>query len=131
MKDILIYIRSRSNHFGHLKKILDELSVTYGNFLDEYIRTLDFTNDIIKRFTGKIKEYTGEDGGIFSFVNCAFINTNLKIILKYLKEALGGNLYTVGICLILVGCSLILSISFTILLIIVINADIDSKKKTT
>ena len=50
-------------------------------------------------------------------------------MLKYLKEALGGDVYTIGICLILVGCSLALSISFTILLIIVINADIDNNKK--
>ena len=125
------YAYEESSSNGGYKKKLEELSGAYENFLNEYISTLNFTNEIIKRFTDQIKEYTGEDGGIFSFVNCAFIKTNLKIILKYLKEALGGNLYTVGICLILVGCSLILSISFTILLIIVINADIDNKKKTT
>ena len=50
-------------------------------------------------------------------------------MLKYLKEAFGGDLYTIGICLILVGCSLALSISSTILLIVVINTDIDNNKK--
>ena len=116
---------------GGYKKNLEDLSEFYGRFLDGYIETLKVANTTIKKLTTKLNEYTGEDGGMFSFINCSFIKTNLKIILKYLKEALGGNLYTIGVCLILVGCSLILSISFTILLIIVINADIDSKKKTT
>ena len=53
----------------------------------------------------------------------------MKIILKYLKEALGNDFYTVGVCLILVGCSLILAISSTILLIIIINIDIAKKKE--
>ena len=116
---------------GGYKKNLEDLSEFYGRFLDGYIETLKVANTTIKKLTTKLNEYTGEDGGMFSFINCSFIKTNLKIILKYLKEALGGNLYTIGVCLILVGCSLILSISFTILLIIVINADIDNKKKTT
>ena len=53
----------------------------------------------------------------------------MKIILKYLKEALGNDFYTVGVCLILVGCSLILAISSTILLIIIINIDIKQKQQ--
>ena len=54
-------------------------------------------------------------------MNGKFIGTNLKIILKYLKHSLGGDFYTVGICLVVVGFSLILSISSTILLIVIIN----------
>ena len=65
----------------------------------------------------------------FSFIQCNFIGTNLKIVLKYLKSALGKDIYTVGICFLIVGCSLLLSISSTILLIVVINTDIDKNKK--
>ena len=114
---------------GGYKKKLDDLSHFYGDFLNGYIGALEIANKTIKQVKNTIKEYTGEDGGIFSFINCGFVKTNLKIILKYLKESLGGDVYTIGICLILVGCSLALSISFTILLIVVINTDIDNNKK--
>jgi hypothetical protein len=114
---------------GGYKAKLFELSQSYDNFLDGYIGALDVANRAIKQIKNTINEYTGNDGGIFSFINCGFVKTNLKIILKYLKESLGGDVYTIGVCLILVGCSLALSISFTILLIVVINADIDNNKK--
>ena len=45
-------------------------------------------------------------------------------MLKYLEKSLGKDLYTVGVCLILVGCSLILSISSTILLDVIINLEL-------
>ena len=73
-------------------------------------------------------EYVG-DTDIFGFIKCNFIGTNLKIMLKYLKSALGKNIKTIGICITVVGCSLALSISSTILLIVIINKDIDEKKK--
>ena len=111
------------------KNVVDILKAQYEIFLDTYITALGKFNSTIKEITTTIEKYTGKDGGIFSFVNCNFIGTNLKVILKYLKESLGGDLYTIGICLILVGYSLAFSISFTIFLIIVINANIDNKKK--
>ena len=114
---------------GGYKEKLVELSYSYDDFLEGYIDALEIANKAIKQVKSTIKEYTGDDGGIFSFINCGFVKTNLKIILKYLKESLGGDIYTIGVCLILVGCSLALSISFTILLIVVINADIDNNKK--
>ena len=95
--------------------------------MTSYINALDKFNSTIHRITGKLDEYTG-GAGAFSFANCNFIGTNLKIILKYLNEVFGGDIYTIGVCLILVGCSLALSISFTILLIVVINANIDANK---
>jgi hypothetical protein len=114
---------------GGYKLKLKELSKSYDAFLDGYIGALEVAHNAIKQIKNTIKDYTGENGGIFSFINCGFVKTNLKIILKYLKESLGGDVYTIGVCLILVGCSLALSISFTILLIVVINADIDNNKK--
>ena len=51
---------------------------------------------------------------------------NIKVVLKFLEKCLGDNFYTVGVCLLLAGCSLAVAISFTILLIAIIN---DSVKK--
>ena len=115
----------------YFNEILTDLKNSYEAFLDSYVNALDKFNKTISRINDKIDKYTGKNGGVFSFINCNFIGTNIKIVLKYLKEVLGGDIYAIGICLILVGCPLSLSISFTILLIIVINADIDDKKKNS
>ena len=111
------------------EKILDDLKDKYETFLGSYVTALDFFNTTIGRITNKIKEFTGEGNGLFGFVKCDFIATNLKILLKYLKTSLGSDIYTIGICLYVVGCSLILSISSTILLIVIINISIDKNKK--
>ena len=110
---------------------LDDLGREYLNFLDSYLNALNFFNETIDRITGPLNEYTDTDGKLFSFINCKFIGTNLKILLKYLHEALGVNFYTVGVCLILVGFSMAISICFTIFLIVVINSSVDSNKKTS
>ena len=111
-----------------LLALLNILERSYDAYLGQYDTTLEKYNEAIDKITGKIKKYTGDDG-IFSFIKCSFIGTNLKIILKYLKSALGGDVKTVGICLLVVGCSLILSISATILMIVIINIDIENKNK--
>jgi len=109
-------------------KIINNLKDEYEKFLDSYLVALDKFNTTIKTLTSKLDEYTGTSSSLFSFANCAFVGTNLKIILKYLKDSFGGDVYTIGVCLILSGCSLALSISFTILLIMVINASVDENK---
>ena len=98
-------------------------------YLDGYIETLELFRVSIQKITGKLREFTGDNNGLFSFIKCSFVGTNLKIMLKYLKSALGGDVKTVGICLLVVGCSLMLSISATILMIVIINIDIDNNKK--
>ena len=110
---------------------LDQLGEEYINFLNSYLNALNYFNETIDRITGPLNEYTDTDGKLFSFINCKFIGTNLKILLKYLHEALGVNFYTVGVCLILVGFSMAISICFTIFLIVVINSSVDSNKKTS
>ena len=113
---------------NHYMKILDDLKDEYTKYLDSYIVALDFFNSTIKKVTGKLNEYAN-DNEAFSFIKCNFIGTNLRIILKYLKSALGKDIYTVGLCFLIVGCSLMLSISSTILLIVVINTGIDKNKE--
>ena len=106
-------------------KTLDELSVLYINYLNKYLDVLGFLKTTIGSIINIIRPYI-EEGNAFSFLNGKFIGTNIKILLKYLKYSLGKDIYTVGLCLIIVGCSLILSISSTILLNIIINIDRNS-----
>ena len=112
---------------------LNQLKDSYLTYLSSYIDSLHHFNETIGSITDTIGDNIGnsnnDDGGIFGFIRCNFIGTNLKIMLKYLKSALGKNIKTIGICIIVVGCSLALSISSTILLIVIINKDIDEKKK--
>ena len=131
MKDIIdiAFTKSAAGTYKYFNESLGDLGNKYFAFLNQYILALTEFNNTIDSITADLNKYTGEDAGIFSLINCKFISKNIKVMLKYLKEALGGDVYTIGICLILVGCSLALSISFTILLIIVINADIDNNKK--
>ena len=81
---------------------------------------------VLQEFQNNIQGNTNET---FSFLNGQFIGRHLKIVLKYLKYSLGKDLYTVGLCLVIVGCSLIFSISSTILTIVIINVDIDVNKE--
>ena len=94
-----------------------------------YLETLGFFKDVTGNLIDILERAIGTSGDTFSFLNGKFIKINLKIILKYLKYSLGEDIYTVGICLVIVGLSLILSVSSTILLIVIINVELEEKKK--
>ena len=100
----------------------------YYHFIDSYTTVLDIYIGKIREITSELNRYSGVGGETFGFINCKFIGKNVKVILNYLKDALGKDLYTVGVCLVLSGCSIALSIISTILLIIIINTDIAQKK---
>ena len=93
----------------------------YDKYLNCYIDILNIFIRTIRKITDLTRQYIGNDGHTFDFLNGKFIGTNLKIILKYLSHSLGTDFFTVGILLCIVGCSLILSISSTIILIVIIN----------
>ena len=113
---------------GNFNAYLSDLETEYSEYMESYIHMLDFLESTIGSLIGELRNTVG-DGSLFSFVNGKFIGTNIEIILKYLKYSLGKDLYTVGLCLIIVGCSLILSISSTILLNVIINISLETQKK--
>ena len=108
---------------ARVRKVIEDLQGDYNEYLDKYIDILDFFLNKIGEITNLIRGLSGngQNQSFFAFLNGKFIGTNLKIILKYLKHSLGGDFFTVGICLVAVGFSLIISISSTILLIVIIN----------
>jgi len=103
--------------------VLNDLKADYSEYLGSYEVVLEFVLSKIQGIMDIVRDYI-QEGNSFSFLNGSFIKTNLKILLKYLKYSLGKDIYTVGICLIVVGLSLILSISSTILLTVIINIDL-------
>ena len=125
--DIVDYAKTNdareTDKADRVRKVLDDLQGEYKIYLDKYIVILNLFLDKIGEITNLIRDLSGngQNQSFFAFLNGKFIGTNLKIILKYLKHSLGGDFFTVGICLVAVGFSLIISISSTILLIVVIN----------
>ena len=110
--------------------IMDKTKQAYKKYLDTYLDVLHFFEDVINEVVQDIEEGIGSNSNdTFSFLNGKFIKTNIKVLLKYLKYSLGKDIYTVGICLVIVGFSLILSVSATILLIIIINISLEENKK--
>ena len=104
----------------NVRNVIDYLKEEYIDYLRNYITILNFFSDTIHNITSIIRHYSDSQNA-FSFLNGKFIGMDLKIILSYLHDSLGNDFYTVGICLCVVGCSLILSISSTIILIVIIN----------
>ena len=126
--DIIDAVENLRNR-GEFMETIDNLKEGYQKYLGSFIVVLKDFNETINSITGILEEYIGKNANeTFSFLNGKFIGTNLKIVLKYLKYSLGKDVYTVGICLCIVGCSLIFSISSTILTLVIINVDIDNKK---
>ena len=111
--------------------ILDELKGKYEVYLNKYMDVLEFFDDVIDEITSALEEAIGSNGqhDTFSFLDGKFIRNDLKILLKYLQYSLGEDIYTVGLCLVIVGFSLILSVSSTILLLVIINKSLESNKK--
>ena len=105
---------------NHVRNVIDRLNREYTQYLTNYIGILDSFETEVNNIASVISDYSDPQNA-FSFLNGKFIGINLQIILKYLKHSLGGDFFTVGICLCVVGLSLILSISSTIILIVIIN----------
>ena len=112
-----------------IKKILNSLGSDYKNLLDSEIKAIGIFKKAIQSITNITLEVSGEDEGIFSFINCKFINSNMQIILANLKNAFGGDLYMIGIYLLMAAFSLAFAISFTILLTVILKLKIGDNQK--
>ena len=110
-----------SDNTKRIEKVLIILDNKYTSFLTSQTGSIDVYTETIDKLTGIFIEFAGDEGGIFTILNCLFIGRNVKVILKYLKKALGTNIYTVGVCLLITGIAMCVSIAFTILLNIIIN----------
>ena len=100
----------------------------------KYEAYIDKQSEILQEFKSKIDDlagifipFTGANGGFFKLVNCKFIGKNIRIILKTLDKSLGTNIYNVGVTMITTGLAMCFSISFTILLNIILNQNGISK----
>ena len=118
---------ANGNEAKSIRKVIGDLSGDYDTFLDKQIEGLENFARTIHRLTGLFGQFVGTNDGFFSFINCKFIGTDIKVLLKALENSLGKDFYTVGVCLLLSGFSMAVGISFTILLIVIINTNAGKK----
>ena len=104
-----------------IENVLKFLNYKYTKFLESQTASLKIYNDTISELTDMFNLFAGNNGTIFDIVNGKFIGRNVKVILKYLEKSLGNNFKTMGICLIIVGLSMCISIPFTILLNLILD----------
>ena len=120
---------SSSTEANSFKKVTDYIRLKFNEILTAEIGILTTFRNNLKKFIGGFDAYIGENGGFADFVNCKFIGSNVKVILKNLRKGVGNNFKSIADSLLLAGCSLAVAFSFTIHLALLMNASIDSIKK--
>ena len=131
IKDLVTLANDETADKSFLKST-KEIRTAYAAYLNEETGILSIFKifeETITDLNGVFDEYVGENGSILDFINCKFIGNNILVILNNIKKCLGGDFYTVGICLLMAGCSMAISICLTILLIIIINISVEQNKK--
>ena len=122
-------IDSAGGNTNSIQTKINDLKDKYHTFLTEEIKTLDLYIEKIKKITDNAKDYISDDGELFSFMNCAFIKDNVQVILFYLKNSFKNDMYEVGVYLLIAAFSMPFGISFTILLIMISNEEVETNKK--
>ena len=121
--------KANNGDSNSISKIIEDLSEDYDRYLRAEITALNSYITNINEITRIVKEYTSEDGELFSFMNCAFIKDNVQVILFYLKNSFENDMYEVGVYLLIAAFSMPFGISFTILLIMISNEEVETNKK--
>ena len=112
-----------------IKSKLTSLDRTYTYFLNTEITNLQKYVEKMEQFTDIVESYTSEDGEYFSYMNCNFLKTNAEVVLFYLKNRFGNDFFEVGVYLLIAAFSMPFAISFTILLIVISNEEIEKNKE--
>ena len=126
IKDVIETAKAPTNI---ITSSLNTLDTSYTNFLEAEIQNLQKYVDKMKEFTKIVEKYTSEDGEFFSFMNCNFLKTNVEVVLFYLKHSFGNDFFEVGVYLLIAAFSMPFAISFTILLIVISNEEIEKNKE--
>lgn len=120
----------RSDGFP-IRKILNKLNNDYTAFLNIEKNGIAMFKGNIQNITSLFQQFLGNDTStdFFSFLNCKFIGNNIRVLLKTLDNSLGGDVYDMGIILLVEGFAMAFSIIFTLLYISMLNESIDKMKK--
>ena len=120
---------AKSTDPNSIKTILEDLGNKYNSFLESEITTLRKYIEKLSKITDLSMNYTSEDDDLFSFMNCKFIKDNVDVILYYLKHSFQNDIYEIGVYLLIASFAMPFGISFTILLIVISNEEIEANKE--
>lgn len=101
----------------------------YNDVLDYEKETLKIYNKTIYDVIGVFNSLNKGGDSLFSFLNCKFIGNNILIILKNLEEAFAGNVTRIGLTFVFASFSILFSIVFTILEIVILNVSLYLQKR--
>ena len=97
-----------------------QVNGAYKSFLTAALDALDGYTTRFRPFSVIYNDYIG-NGSILSFINCAFIGKNVKVMLNYLNDSIGNGFIAMGSILVVIGFIMVCNIIFTILLLSIIN----------
>ncbi len=90
---------------------------------------LDSASKIITRLTTLLSEYIGEEGTIYSLINCAFIGKDFNFLMKQLHDSLGNNVYNFASVMITMTCFLTLALYASVLFSVATKKSQESSEK--
>ena len=114
---------------GSMKAQLTTLNGAYTTYLNTEIDSLGKFLTEMKKITDIVKDYNLEYDDFFSFMNCKFVKENVDVILHNLDTSFGNDVYEIGVYLLIAAFSMPFAISFTILLIMISNEEIEKNKE--
>ena len=114
---------------GSMKAQLTTLNGAYTTYLNTEIDSLGKFLTEINKITDIVKDYNLEYDDFFSFMNCKFVKENVDVILHNLDTSFGNDVYEIGVYLLIAAFSMPFAISFTILLIMISNEEIEKNKE--
>ena len=97
-----------------------QVNGAYKSFLTAALDALDGYTTKFRPFSVIYNDYIG-NVSILSFINCAFIGKNVKVMLNYLNDSIGNGFIAMGSILVVIGFIMVSNIIFTILLLSIIN----------
>ena len=90
---------------------------------------LDSASKIITKLTTLLSEYIGEEGTIYSLINCAFIGKDFNFLMKQLHDSLGNNVYNFASVMITMTCFLTLALYASVLFSVATKKSQESSEK--
>jgi hypothetical protein len=90
---------------------------------------LNSASIIITRLTTLLSDYIGEEGSIYSLINCAFIGKDFNFLMKQLHDSLGNNVYNFATVMITMTCFLTLALYASVLFSVARKKSQESSEK--
>ena len=111
---------SNSNNVNSIANQASIVKNAYRAFLSSADSALSDYTSKFRPFSSIYNNFVG-NGSILGLINCAFIGKNVKVMLNYLNDTLGDGFIALGSALVFIGIIMLCCITFSILLLSIID----------